>query len=451
MHAMSHEVTAIALLAQEARALLTRIDRLSPYALRMPMVSAAAISPAAQTGIEKLLIRGRRDLASMVRRFLGWLHREDHAPIAAHAQRRFNILRLRFNTIIRHFDVFAAVLGQRSEHEIGVWVAGLDDAAEDALALPGGYFVPPPIICYLDRNHGASIRRAYTRLPGGGANPVTVISIPRERMIGSGIASSLVHEVGHQGAALLKILPSLRAELHDRRRSDPDAAVAWYWFERWISELLADFWSVARIGVGSTLGLMAVLSLPRPFVFRLDEHDPHPIPWLRVKASCAFGDLLYPHPQWRRLARVWEALYPPTGVDSIVGEVIARCAPALDELAELIAMHRPLSLRGNTLGNVLAAEHLRPEHLRRQLEIWRAQPRLVETAAPCHAFAVIGQARADDKLTPESEAQVLSRLLAYWALKSSLETTAHCAPQIRGQVPPPALTWPERFTPWRTN
>ena len=47
----------------------------------------------------------------------------------------------------------------------------------------------------------------------------------------------------------------------------------WGWFEKWISEIMADFWSVARIGVGATLGLMAVLSLPRQFVFRLDLHD----------------------------------------------------------------------------------------------------------------------------------------------------------------------------------
>ncbi len=48
---------------------------------------------------------------------------------------------------------------------------------------------------------GAAIRRARTRLPGGGDNPVAIIRVPRERMVGSGIASSLVHEVGHQAAA----------------------------------------------------------------------------------------------------------------------------------------------------------------------------------------------------------------------------------------------------------
>lgn len=436
---MCQDASARALLGQEARALLTRIERLSPYALKMPMVSAATVSPAAQTSIEGLLMRGRRDLAAMVRRYLVWLRGSDEVPSAAQAQRRFNILRLRFNTIIRHFDVFASVLGQRSEHETGVWVAGLDDVAADALALPGHYFVPPPIICYLDRNHGAAIRRAYTRLPGGASNPVAVISIPRERMIGSGIASSLVHEVGHQGAALLKLLPALRGELRERRRRNPAQAVAWQWFERWISELMADFWSVARIGVGSALGLMAVLSLPRPFVFRLDHQDPHPIPWLRVKASCAFGDFLYPHPQWRRLAGVWEALYPPIDVAPVVHNVIVGCERLLDELAALIGEHRPASLLGNAIGDVLASEQLRPERLQQQLETWRARPRLVETAGPCHVFAVIGQARADDKLTPENEARALSRLLTYWALKSSLETTAQCPRRIRGRVPPAVL------------
>jgi len=427
----SADATARALLDQEARALLTRIERLAPYALRMPMVSAATVSPAAQTGIESLLARGRNELAGKVRRFLAWL-RGSTRPAAA-AQRRFNLLRLRFNTVIRHFDVFASVLGQRSEHETGVWVAGLDDVAADALALPGNFFKPPPIVCYLDRNHGAAIRRAYTRLPGGGSNPVAVISIPRERMIGSGIASSLVHEVGHQGAAMLGILPSLRAELRERERRDTVRADAWHWLERWISEIVADFWSVAKIGVGSTLGLMAVLSLPRPYVFRIDVNDPHPIPWLRVKASCAFGDYLYPHPQWRRLAAVWEALYPPTE-DRELRALIARCEAALPELAALIGEHRPRSLRGTPVADVLASEQLRPERLREQLARWRAQPNLVATAAPCHVFAVIGQARADNKLTPEMEARALSRLLTFWALKSSLETTAHCPPRVRGEA-----------------
>lgn len=434
---MWHDSAARALLAQEARALLTRIEKLSPFALKMPMVTAAAVSPDAQTGVETLLIRGRRDLRRLVHGYLGWLARA--RPSAAWAQRRFNVLRLRFNVIIRHFDVFAAVLGQRSEHDTGVWVAGLDDVAADALAVPGDYFVPPPIICYLDRNHGAAIRRAYTRLPGGGANPVAVISIPRERMIGSGVASSLVHEVGHQGIALLKLLPSLRLELHARQHAEPRRAAAWRWCERWISEITADFWAVARLGIGATLGLMAVLSLPSPFVFRLASDDPHPMPWLRVKMSCAFGAALYPHPQWRALAEVWHSMYPCAEVGREVRDVVAGCQELLPALAALLIGHRPPSLRGRTLGEVLSSEALHAGRLREQFLRWRARPHLVERAAPCHVFAVLGQARADNRLSPEAEARALSRLLRYWALSSSLETSAHCPPRLRAVTPPETL------------
>lgn len=436
---MSTDSRARALLAQEARALLTRIERLSPFALKMPMVTAATVSPAAQTGVETLLMRGRRELTALVRGYLAWLARGERTVTAAQAQRRFNILRLRFNAVIRQFDVFASVLGQRSEHETGVWVAGLDDIAADALALPGDHFAAPPIICYLDRNHGAAIRRAFTRLPGGPANPVAVISIPRERMVGSGVASSLVHEVGHQGAALLKLVPSLRGELRARQHRDPRRAPAWRWFERWISELVADFWSVARVGVGSTLGLMAVLSLPKPLVFRLDPDDPHPIPWLRVKASCAFGDHLYPDPQWQRLAKIWEALYPPAATDPAALDVIERCEGLLGRLAATLAGHRPRSLRGDTLADVLASESLQPDNLRAQRSAWRARPELVAAARPCHVVAAIGQARADNQLSPEAEARALSRLLSYWALTSALETTAHCPPRIRSAPAPAAL------------
>ena len=52
---------------------------------------------------------------------------------------------------------------------------------------------------------------------------------------------------------------------------------------------------------------MGVVSLPRPFVFRPNTDDPHPTPWVRVKLSCAIGEKLFPHPQWARLAALWES------------------------------------------------------------------------------------------------------------------------------------------------
>ena len=184
---------------------------------------------------------------------------------AEEAQKRFTLLRLRFNSVLTQFDLFDNVITQRSENQTGVWLSGLDVASADALRLRETFFDPPPIICYLDRGTGAAIRRARTRLPGGGANPVAIIKVPRERMVGSGIASSLFHEVGHQAAALLGLVESLRPEVREMSRENPEDAPAWQLWERWISEIVADFWSVARVGVAATMGLMAVVEPAAPF------------------------------------------------------------------------------------------------------------------------------------------------------------------------------------------
>src|SRR5215475_5457606 len=231
---------------QEARALLTRLDRVKAFALQETMLPAAALSPAAQTGIEQYLMRGRRDLRGRIHRYIRWLQGPGAAAPPEELQRRFTFLRLQFNLALSQLDLFSDAITQRSESETGVWLSGLDIAAQDALALPGGYYDDPPIVCYLHRGLGGAIRRARTRLPGGGGNPVAIIRIPRERMIGYGIASSLVHEVGHQAAAQLALVASLRPELAAQvRAGDP----AWPLWQRWLSEIVADLWAVARIGV----------------------------------------------------------------------------------------------------------------------------------------------------------------------------------------------------------
>jgi hypothetical protein len=411
------------LLDQEARALLTRLARVKPFALLEPMLPAASVSPPAQTAIDNFLAKGRRELRSRIRGFMNWLH--SPAGLAAtpeEAQRNFTLLRLRFNDVLSQFDLFADVLTQRSEHETGVWLSGLDIVAADALKLPG-YYEPPPVICYLDRGPGAAIRRARTRLPGQKENPVAIVRVPRERMVGSGIASSLVHEVGHQAAALLGLVDSLRPVLQGLRAS----GVAWRFWDRWISEIVADFWSIARVGIASTLGLMAVVSLPRAFVFRINEDDPHPAPWIRVQLSCAIGKALYPHDQWDRLARLWEAYYPTDGLEPTTRNLFATLSRAIPSFVTLLMHHRPRLLRGAALHEVMAVEERQPARLSAYFSEWRGSPRRMRSAPPSLTFAVLGQARAEGRLSPELESRMLAYLLTYWALRSTLDISASYA------------------------
>lgn len=416
------------MLEQEARALMTRLERVKPFALHETMLPAANILPAAQTGIERYLIKGRKELKGLIQRHIRWLRSPmGQKATPAQAQRLFSLLRLRFNAVLTQFDLFSDALTQRSENEVGVWLSGLDVVSADALKLDGHFYEAPPVICYLDRGAGAAIRRARTRLPGGGENPVAVIRVPRERLVGSGIASSLVHEVGHQAAALLDLVNSLRPVLQGLQQGSGPNSATWSLWERWISEIVADFWSVARVGIASTLGLMSVVSLPRAFVFRLTLDDPHPPPWIRVKLSCAMGQALYPHLQWTRLAQLWEAYYPTKGLDPERQQNYAELQATLPGFVALLVNHRPKSLRGRTLAEVLEVQNRQPRHLQALLQAWRKEPSKMYRAPPTLAFAVIGQARSDGRMSPEQESRILAKLLTHWALSSTLNSSMYCA------------------------
>ena len=414
-------------LEYEAQSLLERLNEVRPFALTLPMVAAAAPSVAAQAAIETFLAGRRRDLRRMVEHFLAWLASPAGAMATpAQAQRRFAIVRLRFLNVITQFDVFADALVERSQNGYGEWLGGLDVAAAEALELPGKFFAPPPVLCHLDRGPGAAIRRVRTRLPGGGLTPVAIIRIPRERMIGSSIASSLVHEVGHQGAELLSLVEPLRATFAAVASERPEEARWWHCLRHWLGEIVADFWSVARVGIASTLGLMSVVSLPSAFVTRFSVYGPHPPPWIRVKISAALGARLFPHPQWQRLASMWETLYPLTDA----GEQDASAFRALDRIvprcAELLVTHRPARLDGLMLAQAFPLSDRTPARLRALWHSHRRCPHTLAHLAPTVACATIGQAKFDGWITATAEIALLRRLLRFWALQSTIDAREVC-------------------------
>jgi hypothetical protein len=415
------------MLEEEARALMTRLDRIKPFALIEPMVPAAGLFPKAQSAIERTMIEGRRELRGLIHGFLAWLAKSKSVATSERAQRRLSILRLRFHAVLNEFDMFSDAITQRSEQDNGTWLSGLDIVATDALTLSDRFYELPPIVCYLERGPGAAIRRARTRLPGGRSNPAAIIKVPRERMVGSGIASSLIHEAGHQAAALLNLVPSLRPVLQGLQRDGDPNRDLWAIWERWISEIVADFWSVARVGVTSTLGLIGVVSLPRAFVFRIDLNDPHPTPWLRVKLSAAIGQALYPHPQWARISALWEELYPRQGLDPERLALFGRLEAHMPRFVALLASHRLASLGGRTLPEVLEVSARAPAELSRLFSGWSQAPASMYRARPTLVFAVLGQARADGRLSPEDESVLIGKLLTFWALKTVLATSYECA------------------------
>ncbi|WDZ82899.1 hypothetical protein [Micromonospora cathayae] len=392
------------------------------------MVPAAAPLPQALMGIEEFLHRERTRMLRITRSFLEWLQNDAAEVSPEEQQRRFAILRLRVNDHLSQLDLFSNIVVQRSESGVGLWLSGLDVAAADALRLNDGRLGRAvPIVCYLDRGPGAAIRRARTRLPGNVLNPVAIIRMPRERMVGLGIASSLFHEVGHQGAALLELVPALRAAVDRLAAStDRDRAFAWTCWSRWMSEVVADFWASARLGVGATLGLIGVVNLPRAFVFRVNLNDPHPFPWIRVLLSCALGNHLYPDRQWAAVERVWRQLYPLSGVPDKVREVIDRLLPTLPTLATLLAEFQPSPLDGTSLSAALAHPSRHPRNLRHLRDQATADPALAARLSPALRFALLAQARWDGTLSAAAEIREVDAMLTTWARESTFRV-AHAS------------------------
>jgi hypothetical protein len=420
-------------LENEARAMRTRLDRLTPLSVSMTMVPAANIPIGALAQVERLLDDGRVAIKRSLAVFSGWLESpRGRSASIAEAQRRFTLVRLRFHAFIARFDIFSDVLVQRSERENGVWIAGLDDLAADALRLPGLAVRTPPLICYLDRGVGAAIRRARTRLPGGPPSPVAVIRVPRERMVGQAIGASLVHEVGHQAASLFELLPGIRSLMQARQRTEsrPLSAASWSCWERWCSEAIADVWAVAQLGVSATLGLIGVVSLPRAFVFRVDLEDPHPFPWIRVLLSAAVGMALYPDAIWGWIERMWKSMYPIQAAPPALAPFLSAIERTLPEAARLLLAPRTPQLGHRSLGECLARLERSPQRLAVEWDRLQREPARAARLSPTLALATVSQARIDRRLSPERESELIARMLGDWAMRSSLSATARCGGSV---------------------
>lgn len=380
----------------------------------MPMVKGASISDDALKQITTLLENGKTELKNNLYQFIDGIKRPVVRNSLGEKQASFTILRLRFNSVLDQLDIFADVLSQRAEYDVGVWTSGLDVLAEDGLTVLRPFMETPPLVVYLDRGHGAAIRRARTRLPGGDLNPVGVIQIPRERMVGSGIASSLIHEVGHQAAALLDLVPTLQKSIVEKGRHRKESQ-AWKYFERCIPEIIADVWATGHLGIAATLGLMGVVTLPRYFQFRLDLKDPHPAPYVRVLLSCAFGARLFPHAQWEKLAVLWKTFYPKQGLRKETIEILDEIEKEIPAFVELVVQHSTKETNGKKLFELFPLAERQPRSLQQLYQLWKARKISLYTMPPTLVFAVLGQAKADLAINAKEENNSLTRILRYWA------------------------------------
>jgi hypothetical protein len=328
--------------------------------------------------------------------------------------RRYLLLHQRFHALLTTVDIFADALTQRAEHGTGVLLRGLDALAQDGLRTFPQRYRLPPVVCYLDRGLGGAVRRAFTRLPGGECNAVALVRLPRERLCGNGFAS-LLHEVGHQGNALLGLPEAFQAVLTEAGRDGTLAPEVSAWWSSKISESLADLWACCKLGAAATLGLFAVLGRSPALTFHDEPRAPHPMPWIRARLSAAFGAEAMPHPIWRELDSMWCTLYPPSRAPVGARALLERIEPSLPTIARLVARTRFSVLNHRSLPAFLGAERVAPGTLLPLLSQSLAAIANQEPTTPCQALAVIALGRHRALITPRREEALLRSLLQRWA------------------------------------
>src|SRR4030095_11125608 len=134
-------------LLNESQSLLSRLRQVKPFSMTMPMVRGASVSEKALKAVIDLLEIGKNGLYNSVNNYTRIIksakkRNEDPKPY----QVKFTLIKLRFNSILDQLDIFADVLSQRAEHEVGIWLSGLDVLAEDGLTIGKDLFQDPPAL-----------------------------------------------------------------------------------------------------------------------------------------------------------------------------------------------------------------------------------------------------------------------------------------------------------------
>ena len=75
-----------------------------------------------------------------------------------------------------------------------------------------------------------------------------------------------------------------------------------------------------------------------------------------------------------------------------------------------------LRIAGQRVADIFPTAGRRPEDLRAHYIAWQQHPLRREQVAPSLVFAVVGQAKADGRISTHDEVRILSHMLERWAL-----------------------------------
>lgn len=312
-------------------------------------------SPQAWAGLENYLgVSLRRSLGDAVKRLeLSMQRVRQLLPRdAAAAQAEIHAFRGQFTRVESVVDFFLNALNTRSAPHMAAILRTCDWLAAESMArtlTPLGV-ARPPVLVFVDKGLGAAILKAGMRLWDGATdNPAAAIKVTFHNLLRP---TALIHEAGHQVAHLLGWTPELRNALeavapHPHKET----------WAGWASEIAADAYAFVNTGYASVLALTDVIDGGSEAVYRFEESDPHPAPWVRVLLGVAMCRISFGPGPWEDFARRWIIRYPPRR------GLLSESVPALDEIARAILQRRYRGFGGRSLVEWINPEWVSPRAL----------------------------------------------------------------------------------------
>jgi hypothetical protein len=297
-------------------------------------------------------------------RVLVTLDREARSATArAEVRRRLLAFERQYLRTERTLEFFADAINCRTNPEVAAMLRACDTLAHRSMAhlLDAIDKTAPPAVTYLGEGRGASILKAHQRLwDGGEICPVAAIKVTRHNLLQP---TALIHEAGHQVAAIVNWNEELAAALARGLQSQGASAELADIWAGWASEIAADAFSFAHTGFASIAALHDVLDGDPALVFRHLPGDPHPISYVRVLLGVGMCRYFYGEGPWDTLALSWTDTHQLEGAPPETRAIVQDSLPLLDAVVRLTLDTPMRAFRGRALRAIVMPERVRPAAL----------------------------------------------------------------------------------------
>jgi hypothetical protein len=269
--------------------------------------------------------------------------------------------RNRYTRVEMTLVFFADAINTRTNPKIAGYLKACDILAYRSMALLLDQLgkPTPSALSYFEKGIGAAVLRANLRLwDGTGVNPVAAIKITHHNLLRN---TALIHEAGHQAAAIVGWNEELSAQLATGLSPAP-AGVREEWAS-WASEIAADAFAFVHTGYAAVAALHDVVAAEDAIVLRHTPGDPHPISYIRVLLGVEMCRQFYGGGPWDDLAQAWTQLYSLQKAQVATRALLQASVPLLPRIVEITLRQPMRAFDGRPLATLINPERVKPEAL----------------------------------------------------------------------------------------